>query len=196
LHCASPSTPASPFQTFAVKFFIEAHGTSRELGGFLSSMLTLFAMVATPLFGLLADKVGKRSLFMMFGSLLLAPVYLIMAYSSMSLYVPMAMMGIAFSLIPGIMWPSVSYLVDQSKLGTAYGLMTLIQNIGLAGFNFLIGWANDYSGASVANPGGYHLGMWIFSSLGIFGFMFAFLLRRNEMGPNAHGLETIKASSK
>jgi MFS family permease len=182
-----------PFQTFAVKFFMEAHGTSRELGGFLSSMLTAFAMVATPLFGLLVDRVGKRSLFMMFGSLLLTPVYLMMAYTHISLFVPMAMMGVAFSLIPAIMWPSVSYLVDQSKLGTAYGLMTLIQNIGLAGFNFLIGWANDFSGASVANPGGYAMGMWIFSSLGLFGFLFAFLLRRNETGPHAHGLETIKA---
>jgi MFS family permease len=185
-----------PFQTFAVKFFIEAHGTSREMGGFLSSMLTAFAMVATPLFGLLVDRVGRRSLFMMFGSLLLTPVYLMMAYTHISLFVPMAMMGVAFSLIPAIMWPSVSYLVDQSKLGTAYGLMTLIQNIGLAGFNFLIGWANDFTGASAANPGGYALGMWIFSSLGLFGFLFAFLLRRNETGPNAHGLETIKAGGK
>jgi MFS family permease len=182
-----------PFQTFAVKFFIEARGTSRELGGFLSSMLTLFAMIATPLFGLMVDKIGKRSLFMMFGSLLLVPVYLMMAYTQISLYVPMAMMGIAFSLIPGIMWPSVSYLVDQSKLGTAYGLMTLIQNIGLAAFNFLIGWANDHAGASASNPGGYALGMWIFSSIGIIGFIFAYLLRRNETGPNARGLETIKA---
>lgn len=185
-----------PFQTFAVKFFMEAHGTSREMGGFLSSMLTAFAMVATPLFGLLVDRVGKRSLFMMFGSLLLAPVYLMMAYTHISLFVPMAMMGVAFSLIPAIMWPSVSYLVDQSKLGTAYGLMTLIQNIGLAGFNFLIGWANDFSGANVSNPGGYALGMWIFSSLGLLGFFFAFMLRRREMGPYAHGLETIKAGSR
>lgn len=181
-----------PFQTFAVKFFMDAHGTSREMGGFLSSMLTLFAMIATPLFGLLADKIGKRSLLMMFGSLLLVPVYLMMAYTTISLYVPMAMMGIAFSLIPGIMWPSVSYLVEESKLGTAYGLMTLIQNIGLAGFNFLIGWANDFSVASADNPGGYALGMWIFSSLGFIGFFFAYLLRRRETGPHAHGLETIK----
>jgi MFS family permease len=185
-----------PFQTFAVKFFIEAHGVSRETGGFLSSMLTLFAMICTPLFGLLVDKIGKRSLFMMFGSILLIPVYLIMAYSHLSLYIPMAMMGIAFSLIPAIMWPSVAYVVDQSKLGTAYGLMTMIQNIGLAGFNLLIGWANDSSMASAANPTGYNLGMWIFSCLGFFGMMFAFLLRRSEMGPHAHGLETITASSK
>jgi MFS family permease len=182
-----------PFQTFAVKYFIEAHGATRELGGFLSSLLTLFAMIATPLFGLLVDKVGRRAQFMMYGSLLLIPVYLMMAYTHISLYVPMAMMGIAFSLIPGVMWPSVAYIVDQSKLGTAYGLMTMIQNIGLAGFNLLVGWANDYSSASSVNPGGYNLGLWIFSSLGFFAFLFAFLLRRSETGPNAHGLETIKA---
>ena len=185
-----------PFQTFAVKFFMEAHGVSRETGGFLSSVLTLFAMIATPLFGLMVDRIGKRALFMMIGSLLLIPVYLIMAYTHISLYVPMAMMGIAFSLIPGIMWPSVAYLVEQSKLGTAYGLMTMIQNIGLAGFNLLIGWANDFTQAGPDNAGGYALGMWFFSCLGFFGFLFAFLLRRNEVGPNAHGLETITTGSK
>jgi len=184
-----------PFQTFAVKFFQEAHHTTREQGGFLSSMLTMFAMIATPLFGLLVDRVGRRSLFMMFGSLLLVPVFLIMAYSHVSLYVPMAMMGVAFSLIPAVMWPSVAYIVEQAKLGTAYGLMTMIQNIGLAGFNLLIGWANDASGASPANPDGYRLGMWIFSVLGLLGFLFAWLLRSAETGPHAHGLETIRAGS-
>jgi MFS family permease len=180
-----------PFQTFAVKFFMEAHGTSREFGGFLSSMLTLFAMIATPLFGLWVDRVGKRALLMMFGSLLLIPVYLMMGYTQVNLYVPMAMMGVAFSLIPAVMWPSVAYIVDQSKLGTAYGLMTMIQNIGLFGLNLLVGWANEYSHADASNPAGYRLGMWIFSILGILGVVFAFLLRQREMGPHGHGLETI-----
>jgi MFS family permease len=107
----------------------------------------------------------------------------------------MAMMGIAFSLIPAVIWPSVAYIVDQNKLGTAYGLMTVIQNIGLFGFNLLIGWANDHGHASAANPGGYHLGMWIFSILGFLGLLFAFLLRQRELGPHGHGLETITASN-
>ena len=50
--CVTFYSAIFPFQTFAVKFFIEAHGVSRELGGFLSSMLTAFAMICTPLFGL------------------------------------------------------------------------------------------------------------------------------------------------
>ena len=184
-----------PFQTFAVKFFQEAHGATREFGGFLSSMLTLFAMIGTPLFGLLVDRVGRRALFMMGGSLLLIPVYLLMAYTRVSLFVPMAMMGIAFSLIPAVMWPSVAYLVPEEKLGTAYGLMTLIQNVGLAGFNFLIGWANDHAAASGTHPEGYRLGMWIFSILGFLGFLFAWLLRRAETGPGAQGLETITTAN-
>jgi len=122
---------------------------------------------------------------------LLIPVYLMMAYTHVSLYVPMAMMGVAFSLIPAVMWPSVAYLVEQSKLGTAYGLMTMIQNIGLAGFNLLVGWANDHGHAGPDNPAGYHLGMWIFSILGFLGVLFAFLLRQRETGPQGHGLETI-----
>ena len=182
-----------PFETFAVKFFIEAHGTSRELGGFLVSILTAFTMFGTPAFGLFADKIGKRALLMMLGSLLLIPVYLMMGYTHVSLYVPMAMMGVAFSLIPAVMWPSVAYIVDQSKLGTAYGLMTMIQNIGLAGFNLLIGWANDHGHASAENPAGYRMGMWIFSILGFLGVLFAFLLRQRELGPRGHGLETITA---
>ena len=202
-----------PFETFAIKFFIEAHGTSREAGGFLVSILTLFTMFGTPLFGLLVDRIGKRALLMMLASILLIPVYLMMAYLPSSshvvlhlpwggalelptlLLVTMAMMGVAFSLIPAVMWPSVAYIVEQSKLGTAYGLMTMIQNIGLAGFNLLIGWANDHGHASAQNPAGYRLGMWIFSILGFLGLFFAFLLRQRETGPQGHGLETITTAS-
>ena len=208
--CVTFYSAMFPFQTFAVKFFMDAHGISREGGGGLSSMLTAFAMICTPLFGLLVDRVGKRSLFMLFGSLLIIPVYLIMAYVPMrpggdldllvftlprsGLILPMAMMGISFSLIPAVMWPSVAYLVEQPKLGTAYGLMTMIQNIGLFGFNLLIGWANDNWQASAANPAGYTPGMWMFSVLGFAGLLFSWLLRAREKGPHGHGLETITTS--
>jgi MFS family permease len=214
--CVTFYSAMFPFQTFAIKFFQEAHGTTREVGGNLSSMLTLAAMFMTPLFGLLADKIGKRSLLMMFGSLLIIPVYLIMAYKidlasviglhggidiesaffgidkaviPYYLIVPMSMMGIAFSLVPAIMWPSVALVVPGERLGTAYGLMTMIQNIGLFGFNLLIGWSNDVSGASATNPGGYTTGMWIFSILGFLGLFFAFMLRRTENKKGGHTLE-------
>jgi MFS family permease len=194
-----------PFRTFAIDFFtnklLAAHGGSAateaakvlclKQAGSLNSLLPFAAMIATPLFGLLVDRVGKRAWFMMFGSLLLMPVYLMMAYSPISLYVPVSLMGIAFSLIPAVMWPSVAYIVEQSRLGTAYALMTLIQQIGFFLLNLLIGSANDYAHAGPNNPGGYALGMWIFSILGFIGMTLSILLRVRETGPHGHGLETI-----
>jgi len=94
----------------------------------------------------------------------------------------MAMMGISFSLVPAVMWPSVALHRDESRLGTAYALMTLIQQIGFFIMNLLIGKANDLFGCGLSNPSGYALGMWIFSVLGFVGLTFAILLRLRETG--------------
>ncbi|MER3522929.1 MAG: MFS transporter [Ignavibacteria bacterium] len=182
-----------PFRTFAVKFFQHVHGIPLEEAGFFNSLLPLSAMIATPLFGLLVDSVGKRALFMLFGTLLLVPVYLMMLNPAVTLWAPTIMLGIAFSLIPAVMWPSVAYIVEEHRLGTAYALMTLIQQIGFFALNWLIGAANDWQHASETNPGGYALGMGIFTGLVFLGFVFSFLLRKAETGPGAHGLETIMA---
>lgn len=187
--CVTFYSAVFPFRTFAIKFYMEVHGAERELAGQLNSSLIFASMIATPLFGLLADKIGKRASMMMLGSILILPVYLLLVYSGISLIIPIVMLGIAFSLIPAVMWPSVAYLVQQNKLGTAYSIMTLIQQLGVFAFNYLLGWANDTSGASSANPEGYALGMWILSGLGIIGFIFAYLLRKNELSSKGHGLE-------
>ena len=85
------------------------------------------------------------------------------------------------------MWPSVALIVEEKKLGTAYGLMTMIQNIGLTTFNVLVGWANDTSAVNGITD--YSLGMWFFSITGFVGLTFAYLLRRQETGTYKSGLE-------
>jgi MFS family permease len=198
-----------PFRAFAIKYFIEAHGLTREAGGLLNSLLPLAAMVATPLFGLLVDKVGKRSLFMTVGSLILLPLFLVVTYFPpgplvnlslpffgsaaipLTLLIVMLLLGVAFSLIPAVMWPSVAYIVQQRRLGSAYALMTLCQQIGMSVVPYLIGFTNDLFSAGPENPGGYAAGMWIFTTLASLGLLFSFLLWKTEKGPGGHGLETI-----
>jgi nitrate/nitrite transporter NarK len=154
-----------PFRSFAIKFFMDARGVSREAAGALNSVLPLAAMFATPLFGLLADRIGHRARLMAVGSA---------------------------TLIPAVMWPSVAYLDPEKRLGTAYSLMTLVQQVGLAGMNWLVGYTNDVSHASAANPAGYRPGMWIFTTLGFLGLAFSWLLYRSERGPSGHGLEAVR----
>jgi hypothetical protein len=110
-------------------------------------------------------------------------------------YVSMTLVGIAFSLIPAVMWPSVAYLVDEKKLGTAYALMGLIQQLGVAIIDEGIGFSNDHFGASAANPSGYNGMLYLVSTLGILGLFFSFMLWRTERGPDAHGLYTNKANA-
>lgn len=180
-----------PFRAFAIKYFMEAHGETREFAGFLNSVLPLSAMVATPLFGLLTDRIGRRAVLMMFGSVQLLPAFVVMGYTNVSLFVPIAMLGVSFSLIPAVMWPSVAYIVQERRLGSAYALMTLCQQLGVAAVPWMIGRTNDAFGAGPDTPAGYNGMIWILTSLASVGLLFSFLLWRTERGPQAHGLETI-----
>ncbi len=191
--CVSFYSVIFPFRSFAIKFFIEAHQAPRDFAGQLNSVLPFAAMIATPLFGLLIDKVGRRATLMGLGTFILVPVFPLLAYTDVTLYVPVFMLGVAFSLIPAIMWPSVAYIVEQNRLGSAYALMFLLQQAGVAALDWMVGRANDYAGASAAHPAGYLPMMWMFTVLGGLTLWFAFLLWRTETGPRAHGLETIRA---
>jgi MFS family permease len=194
LLCVTFYSAIFPFRTFAIKFFIEAWDMTRAAAGQANSVMIIASMVATPLFGLLVDKIGRRSHMMMLGAFLLMPVYVLLAYKLLPFGVPIAMLGVAFSLVPAVMWPAVAYIVEERRLGTAYAVMTLIQQVGVAGMNWLIGKVNDMSAAGVDNPGGYATGMWIFSILGFLALAFAIALRWSEAGGRGHGLDEVKAT--
>ena len=183
-----------PFRsTFAIKYFQHAHGLSLQDAGSINAYVFFAAIFATPAFGLLVDRMAKRSAFMALGSFLLFAAFPILGYTHMSLWITTVMIGIAFSLVPAVLWPAVPYLVEANRLGTAYGLMTMLQNIGLTLINVLAGALNDANGAGADNPGGYLPMLWLFFGLSFFGFAFAALLRAREAGPQGHGLESIRA---
>ncbi|MDZ3824514.1 MAG: MFS transporter [Pseudoxanthomonas sp.] len=197
-----------PFRTFAIDYFQQAHGMDRQTAGLLSSMLPMAAIVATPLFGLWVDRVGRRSLFMAAGSLVMLPLFLAVTYLPpgpsvqlvpflwgpevpLTLLLVIVALGGVFSLIPAVMWPSVAYIVDARRLGSAYALMTLCQQLGWAVVPFVVGFLNDRAGAGPENPAGYAGSMWFYTALSSLGLVFAYRLWRTESGPGGHGLETV-----
>jgi MFS family permease len=183
-----------PFRsTFAIEYFQNAQGLSLERAGQMNGYVFLAAIFATPLFGLIVDRLGRRSIAMFFGSLLLLAVFPTLLYTDWDLWVSTVMIGIAFSLVPAVLWASVPYLVDSHRLGTALGLMTMLQNVGLVVVNVAAGRLNDWSGAGAANPAGYRPMLLLFTALSVAGLIFSLLLRRREAGPHGHGLETVRA---
>jgi MFS family permease len=182
-----------PFRsTFAIKYFQHAHGLTLQEAGAMNAHVFLAAIFATPAFGLMVDRLGRRAWFMAIGTLLLFAVFPLLAYTQASLWIPTVLIGIAFSLVPAVLWPAVAYLVPANRLGTAYGLLTMVQNIGLVIFNLVAGWLNDMHAAGPQNPGGYLPMLWLFMLLSLFGFVFAAALWRRETGPHGHGLESVR----
>ena len=162
--------------TFSIKYFQHTHGLDLATAGEMNSYVFLAAVFATPAFGWLCDRVGRYAPFLAFGALLLPVALAVMALTPASLWLPTALIGISYSLVPAVMWPLTSRLVAPNRFGTAIGLMWVAQNAGIGGANLAAGWLNDQAGASAANPGGYAPMMWFFGITSVAGAVFALLL--------------------
>ncbi len=170
-----------PFRsTFAIKFFQEAHGLSLQDAGRINGNVFVAAAIATPLFGLIVDRYGRHALLLVAGSVLLPLSFLFLANGNASLWVSTVLLGLSFSLVPAVLWPAVARYVKGDQLGTAYGLMTMLQNAGLTLANLIVGHLNDIGNASAANAQGYAAMLWFFGLLGLVGLLFALLLFRRD----------------
>jgi MFS family permease len=151
---------AAVFQNFR-HMFSTAPGTT--------SILVAMSMVFAPFAGALVDRIGRRASMMIIGSALMIPCYLALAYTHLSPAMVMVVMGIAFVLVPAALWPSVPLIVSRGRLGTAFGVMTLIQNVGLMLFPWLNGWLRERTET-------YSASMLMFAGLGVAAFAFAVFL--------------------
>ena len=191
-----------PFLKYAPDFFFHKYGVSRETSGDIASLLPYGTVIFTPLFGWFVDKKGKSASLMIYGSLLLLIVHLLFSFTSFNVYALMVLLGIAFSLVPAAMWPAVAKIVPEYRIGTAYGAMFSLQNLGLFGVPIFAGYMLD-----VTNPGitpqmieegsklYYTPTILMFAAFGVLGFVFALLLKRDDK-TSGYGLELPSNASK
>jgi len=182
-----------PFRTtYAIEYFQHAKGLSLQAAGIANSWVFFAAIFATPFFGLLADRLGHRALMLVFGTLLLPLTFVILGLTHLGLWITTVMMGVSFSLVPAVIWPSTTLIVEPRRLGTALGLITLIQALGLSASNLVAGWLADWAGAGAEHPAGYSVMLWFFFLLSLVALASALLLWRREAGPSGHGLEDAR----
>jgi MFS family permease len=166
-----PLTVGSEGGFFTQVFYNVIHMFSTAGG--TTTIIIFASMCLAPFFGQLVDKVGKRASVMVLGSICMIPAFLTMAFTMVQPAIPMIILGAAFVMVPAAMWPSIPLLVEKNRVGTAFGLTTTIQNFGLALFPWLNGLLRD----STQN---YTASMIMFSTLGVFGLIFAILLLRAD----------------
>jgi MFS family permease len=185
-----------PFRsTFAIVFFQDAKGLTLGEAGLVNSWVFFAAIFATPVFGALADRFGHRSLLLACGAALMPLTFLLLGATDWSLWISTALMGVSFSVIPAVIWPATAMLVERERLGTAFGIINVLQNLGLFACNAAAGALNDRFGAGPANPGGYGPMLMLFASLSVVALAATVLLWLRERGAVGHGLESAPARS-
>ena len=123
------------FKKFGVSILLPLFGVDLDIATVLLAMIPFFTILFTPLFGALVDKVGKATLWMIVGSLLVLASHLVITFAPQGVpacaYVAIAMLGVGYSLVPSAMWPSVPKIIPEKNLGTAYSLIYWVQNMGM-----------------------------------------------------------------
>jgi MFS family permease len=185
-----------PFRTtYAIEYFQHAKGLTLQQAGVTNSWVFFAAIFATPFFGLLADRIGHRALMLTVGTLLLSLTFVVLGLTNLNLWVSTVMMGISWSLVPAVIWPATTLIVEPRRLGTALGLITLIQALGMAASNLAAGRIADIAGAGSQNPAGYEVMLLFFFLLSLTALLSAVLLWRREAGPHGHNLESARAGA-
>ena len=189
-----------PFLKYATDLMVNKFGVAEDLAGLIPMLLPFGNILLTPLFGGIYDKKGKGATIMIIGAFMLILVHALFSVPGLNSWifamVLVVVLGIAFSLVPSAMWPSVPKIVPEKRLGTAYSLIFWVQNWGLMGVPLLIGWVLEkfcVTGQTVrdgltVNTYDYTIPMLIFTSFGVLALVFAFLLKAEDKR-KGYGLE-------
>ena len=176
------------FKKFGTSIVIPRFDMDVDSAKWLITMIPFFTVIFTPLFGALVDKVGKGTLWMIVGAVLVFCAHLVIAFAPQGValygYLGLSLLGIGYSLVPSAMWPSVPKIVPEKNLGTAYSLIYWIQNMGMMLVPVFVG-AIFKNGVTEAGNHSQEVAAavnaeFIFIGLGAVAIMIAVLLRRSS----------------
>ncbi len=169
------------FKKFAGAILIPRFDIPAVAAGWMVSMLPFSTVIFAPLFGMLVDKAGKGTRWMVLGAILALVAHLLLAFAPAGVpfwgYLAMVFLGFGYSLVPAALWPSVPKIVPDKVLGTTFALIYWVQNLGLLSFKWLAG---IILGASVAGTSGpVHVEL-MFVALCVAAVVVALIFRRSS----------------
>jgi MFS family permease len=131
------------FKKFAGAILVPRFDIMPGTAGWMVSMLPFSTVIFAPLFGILVDKVGHGTRWMVLGAMLALVAHLLLAFAPAGVpfwgYLAMVFLGFGYSLVPAALWPSVPKIVPDKVLGTTFALIYWVQNLGLMTFKWVAG---------------------------------------------------------
>lgn len=146
LICVSFYLTIFPFIALGSNFFQTKWGYGPSKADAVDSVVYVISAVSSPFIGLFVDKVGRNLVFLLVAGLLVMIAHMLMAVTYVNIWIPMISLGLGYSVMCSALWPLVAIAVPQHQLGTAYGVMQAIQNLGLALASNITGFIVDWKG--------------------------------------------------
>ncbi|XP_061073946.1 major facilitator superfamily domain-containing protein 1 isoform X2 [Conger conger] len=144
--CVAYYVAVFPFIGLGQVFFIEKFNFTPTQARAVNSIVYIISAPASPLLGFLVDKTGKNIVWVLCAVASTLTAHIMLAFTFWNPWIAMCLLGVSYSLLACALWPMVAFLVPEHQLGTAYGFMQSIQNLGLALIAMAAGGILDSSG--------------------------------------------------
>uniref|UniRef100_G3WZ83 Lysosomal dipeptide transporter MFSD1 n=1 Tax=Sarcophilus harrisii TaxID=9305 RepID=G3WZ83_SARHA len=144
--CACYYVAVFPFIGLGKVFFIEKFNLSSQEASAINSIVYIISAPLSPVFGLMVDKVGRNIFWVLCAVLATVASHTLLALTFWNPWIAMSLLGVSYSLLACALWPMVAFVIPEHQLGTAYGFMQSIQNLGLAVMSIVAGVILDLCG--------------------------------------------------
>lgn len=135
-----------PFVGLASLFFKHKYKITLDEANTINSSIYIMSAIISPIFGFFIDKTGRNVLWISIGTILATIAHALVAFTPTPPYVVSSMLGVGYSILASALWPMISLIIPEHQLGTAYGMMQAIQNLGLGVSAWVAGVVVDYKG--------------------------------------------------
>jgi len=121
-----------PFVSLAKDFFKVQFHMDGDSANFITGLIYLVSAPASPLLGFLLDKTGRNITWCFIAVVASTGCHSLLAFTSLNPYIAISLLGVAYSLLASALWPIAALIIPEYQLGTAYGIMQALQNLGTA----------------------------------------------------------------
>ncbi|KAM8961474.1 lysosomal dipeptide transporter MFSD1-like isoform 1-T1 [Pelodytes ibericus] len=129
-----------PFVADASKFIQDKYdGYDQQTAAYIAGAVYDSSLVLSAAVGILIDYIGMRGVLAVLCAFFTLPVFALLAFTFVPPLVSTLWLGITYSFAAASMWPSIPLVVPQATLGTAMGLATSVQMVGIGLSNVIVG---------------------------------------------------------
>lgn len=144
--CVSYYVAIFPYIGLGTVYFQRKWGFDLDSANQVDSIAYVVSAAVSPVLGFCVDKLGYNLSWVFVAIFTTLAAHMLLAFTFVTPWAGMVIMGVGYSLLACALWPMVALVIPERQLGTAYGVMQCVQNLGLGVVPLIAGAIIDVNG--------------------------------------------------